>query len=266
MNIGLSTSCFYPLETEKSLMHVGKSGAKLTEIFFNAEEELEKDFVMKLKRQKDYYGIKVKSVHPAFSLTDSFMLFSNYERRLVKGLDTYKRYGEIAEMLGASYVILHGGKPNKILNDEEYFERYMLVKENVKSGGNATLLQENVKRFRAGNLDFLVKMRDYLKDDAEFCIDTKQCLRNGYAPIEPLIKLNKNIKHLHISGASRENDCMLPNKGDMDFYFFFKMVNSLGIKADAIVEIYRDAYGEYSELYSSFAEFAKFIDKKINLT
>ena len=40
MNIGASSSCFYPLETEKSLLLVGKAGIRITEVFFNSPSEL----------------------------------------------------------------------------------------------------------------------------------------------------------------------------------------------------------------------------------
>ena len=45
MKLGVSTSCFYPLETELALEQVGKSGVRNTEIFFNAESELKDSFI-----------------------------------------------------------------------------------------------------------------------------------------------------------------------------------------------------------------------------
>ena len=41
MRIGMSSSCFYPQETEASLRRIGEAGAKTAEIFFNAPSELE---------------------------------------------------------------------------------------------------------------------------------------------------------------------------------------------------------------------------------
>ena len=54
MKIGVSTACYYPLETELSLKEVGKAGIDTTEIFFNASIELEQNFVDELKSIKDY--------------------------------------------------------------------------------------------------------------------------------------------------------------------------------------------------------------------
>ena len=36
MDIGLSSACFYPLETEKSVLRACETGAKTIEIFMNA--------------------------------------------------------------------------------------------------------------------------------------------------------------------------------------------------------------------------------------
>ena len=44
MKIGVSTSCFYPVETEIALEEIGKAGVKVTEVFFNAQSELKPAF------------------------------------------------------------------------------------------------------------------------------------------------------------------------------------------------------------------------------
>ena len=241
MKIGLSTSCLYPLETEKSLLSVAKAGIKLTEIFFNAECELEKGFVSLLKSIKNEYGIDVVSVHPTMSLAESFMLFSAYERRYKEGIEQYKRYAEIACKLGAKYIIMHGGKPNKVLDNKGYFERFSAIAECVRQNG-AELLQENVVKFRAGNLDVLKAMKKYLGDSSAFCLDIKQCIRGGYSPFEAIKALGSSVKHIHISDNTPQNDCMLPLTGSFDFHKFFSLCKSSGYNGDGIVEVYSEAY------------------------
>lgn len=259
MRIGVSTACYYPLETELSLKEVGKAGIDTTEIFFNATVELEKDFVTELKSIKDYYGISVTSIHPTASLADSFMLFSAYERRLKEGLDTYRRYGEIAAELGAKYVILHGGKPNGVLDDEGYFQRFLQISDKVADGG-ATLLQENVVNFRAGNLDFLQKMKQYLGDRAAFCLDVKQSVRGGYSPFDAMKILKDSVKHLHLSDNNAQKDCLLPLEGNFNFNEFLTCAKQNGFSGDAVIEVYRDAYEEYSELGSCLEHLKNTLD------
>lgn len=250
MKLGISTASLYPLETEKALEILGEGGIKHTEIFFNCNYELSDSFVALLKSIADNYGINIVSVHPTMSLAESFMLFSNYDRRLKEGLEDFKRYGEICAKLGAKYVILHGGKPNGILNDEQYCERFNLINSAVKSGGGI-LLQENVVRFRAGELEFLKMMQKNLGDDVGFCLDVKQSIRGGYSPFDVIDSVGKNIKHLHISDSSSEKDCMLPGNGNFDFNRLKSEMDKLGYDGAYIIEVYRNAYKECGELIDS---------------
>ena len=256
MKIGVSTSCFYPLETEKSLLNVAKAGIKTTEIFFNANCELEKDFVAELKAIKDGYGVEVVSIHPTMSLAESFMLFSNYPRRYREGISQFKRYAEIALELGAKYIVMHGGKPNKALDNKGYFERFSGVAETVRENG-AVLLQENVVNFRAGNIEVLRDMKEYLGKDAAFCLDIKQAVRGGYSPFAALETLGDSVKHIHISDNNESDDCMLPLAGNFDFSAFFKLCEKVGYEGDAIIEVYRDAYREEREIYDSYKNFTE---------
>ena len=251
MNIGLSTSCFYPLETELSLKKVGSFGVKHTEIFFNAETELKSSFIDILEDIKDDYGIKVESIHPTMSLAESFMIFSAYERRFYEALDNYSRYSEIAARLGAKYIIMHGGKPNGILQDEEYCERYMLLKQATLKNG-VTVLQENVAKHRAGDIEFLRSMRDILGCDAEFCIDIKQAVRCGLTPISLIDEFYQNTRHYHISDHSLESDCLLPGQGGFDFQNLLSFFKAKGYSGSLIIEVYNNAYKDYKELPHSY--------------
>ena len=251
MNIGVSTACFYPLITEEALKTVGKHNVKTTELFFNANCELEPHFIKLLKNIKNEYDMNIVSIHPTMSLAESFMLFSSYERRLEEGLDWYKRYSEIAADFGAQYIIMHGGKPNNVMDDKGYFERFALIAGKVKENG-ATLLQENVAKFRAGSLDFLKRMSAYLGETAKFCLDLKQCIRGNYSPYDVVDAVADNIKHLHISDSSNKNDCVLPGDGEFDFEKFFQAIKKAGYSGDAVIEVYSTCYNDYNEVFTSF--------------
>lgn len=251
MNIGVSTACFYPLETERSLELVCKNGVSTTEIFFNALSELDYDFVLKLKKIIEYYGVKVTSVHPTMSLAESFMLFSAYDRRLQEGISQYRRYGEIAAELGAEYVVMHGGKPNGVLNDDEYCERFLQISDAVAES-NAVLLQENVAKYRANDILFQKNMVRLLGDRAAFCLDIKQCLRGGYTPRDMFNAVGKNIRHLHISDNNSVSDCLLPGRGNFDFYDLFSAAENFGFSGTAIIEVYRWSYGEECEVFEAW--------------
>lgn len=250
MRIGISSACLYPLETEKAFSAIVENEIPVCEIFFNAACELKPDFINELKAIKKGGNTQVVSVHPMMSLAESFVLFSAYDRRYREGLEDYKRYAQIAAQLGAEYIIMHGGKPNGVLSDEQYFERFYEISEAVRENG-ATLLQENVVHFRAGNLEFIKKMAEYLGDEARFCLDVKQSIRGGYSPFEVLNAVPGNIKHIHISDNTADNDCMIPQKGNFDFKAFFDLALQKGYKGDSVIEVYRWAFGEPQELFWS---------------
>lgn len=251
MNIGVSTSCFYPLETELSLEKIGKAGIPFSEIFFNATIELKPAFIDILKNIQKEYGINITSVHPTASLAESFMIFSEYERRFYQSLDDFARYSEIAAELGAKYIILHGGKPNGLTTDEEYCERFMILNEQTRKNG-ITVLQENVVHFRAGEIEFLRSMRDILGDDAQFCLDIKQSIRSGYNPFDLLNEFYDNIKHFHISDHSLASDCLLPLNGKFNFPLFFETLKQKGYNGAFIIEVYQNAYHDYNEIFDSY--------------
>lgn len=251
MNLGVSTACFYPLETELSLENLGKNGIRDTEIFINSLCELKEPFIDMLLDIKNEYQMTVHSIHPTMSLAESFMIFSSYERRYRDAADQFRRYSEIAATLGAKYIILHGGKPNGILSDEEYCERYMNLKEILQKNG-ATLLQENVVNYRAGDIEFLHSMRDILGNDAEFCIDIKQSIRCGYNPFDLIEEFFPNIKHFHISDHTVSSDCLLPLNGGFNFKTFFNILKQNNYNGAAIIEVYKDCYKSYNEIYKSF--------------
>ena len=251
MNIGISTSCYYPLETELALEEVGKAGARTAEVFFNALSELKPAFTDMLLDIKNHYGIEVDSIHSAVPFADSFMIFSAYERRFYEAVEQYTQYSQVAAKLGAKFIIMHGGKPNGILSDEEYCERYMRLKSAALKNG-VTVLHENVVKFRSGDIEFLRSMKNILGKDAEFCFDIKQSIRCGYEPFDLIEEFSDNIRHFHISDHSIASDCQLPFKGGFDFKKLFSMLKARGYNGSCIIEVYSDAYKSYKEITDSY--------------
>lgn len=251
MNLGVSTASYYPLETELALEEIGRSGIKTTEIFFNCESELKPAFIDILKSIQSEYSLDIAAIHPTLSLAEPFMIFSAYERRFNESLLKFARYSQVAAELGAKYIILHGGKPNGILSDEEYCQRYMLLKQETLKNG-VTVLQENVFRFCSGDIEFLRSMCEILGDDAEFCFDIKQSVRSGLCPTEAVEEFMPHIKHFHISDHSVASDCLLPTNGGFDFKNFFKYLKSKSFNGALNIEVYKNAYTDYSEIIDSY--------------
>lgn len=258
MNLGVSSACYYPLETEIAFENLAKAGIKTTEIFFNAQIELKPAFCDILSGIKEKYDINVPSIHTTLSLAESFMIFSEYTRRFYEAIDLFSRYSEIAAELGAKYIVMHGGKPNGLLSDEEYCERYMALKEATLKNG-VTVLQENVYKYRSGDIDFLRSMKNILKDDADFCIDIKQAIRSGYMPFDLIEEFYDNTRHYHISDHSLSGDCLLPLKGGFDFKAMFDFLKTKDYNGNIIIEVYKNAYKSYDEIYDSYNKLKKLL-------
>ena len=250
MKIGVSTASLYPLETELALSEIGKSGVKTTEIFFNCESELKPSFVDMLLDIKSDYGLDITAIHPTLSLAESFMIFSEYERRFYETIQKFARYSEVARELGAKYIILHGGKPNGLTTDEEYCEKFMALNRETRKN-DVTVLQENVVRYRSGDIEFLRSMKDILGDDAQFCFDIKQAIRCGYNPIDLVNEFIENIKHFHISDHSLASDCLLPLNGNFDFKGFFEILKHNNFDGSCNIEVYKNAYKNPDEIFVS---------------
>ncbi len=250
MNIGVSTASLYPMETERALEEIGKAGIKTTEIFFNAESELKPSFVDILLDIKEDYGLNITAVHPTLSLAESFMIFSEYERRFYESLQKFSRYSEVAAELGAKYIILHGGKPNGLTTDEAYCEKFMALNNETRKNG-VVVLQENVVNYRSGDVEFLRSMNQILGSDAQFCFDIKQCIRCGHNPFDLIYEFWDNIKHFHISDHSTASDCMLPLNGKFDFKNFFSILKNRDFNGSCMIEVYKNAYKDISEIFDS---------------
>ena len=161
MAFGISTSCLYPMETEKSLDTLGKIGVKTCEVFLNSPSETTPRFAEILNRIRAEYGIKITSVHPFSSFAETYMLFSAYQRRFDDMLEFYKKNFEVTAILGAEFSVIHGALTNAKITDEEYFGRFAkLIEEGKKSG--VKVCHENVNRHLCESPDFTEKMKRFL--------------------------------------------------------------------------------------------------------
>ena len=122
MAVGISTACFYPMETERSLIETGKLQADCVEIFINSPHELDKAYIDKFADIQKQYGVRVKSFHTYASFTESYYYFSSYERRFAESIEEFKRYFDGMHTLGAELLVMHGAKIPGSIPDEQVFE------------------------------------------------------------------------------------------------------------------------------------------------
>ena len=145
MVTGISTSCFYPLETEKALALLVEAGAKNGEVFLNSFSELEEPYLRALDRAARAGGLGILSVHPFTSGWEGSLFFSGYPRRMEDGIDLYRRFFWGAALLGADKVIFHGAPLGMEIPMEEYARRYARLDQAARELG-VRLCHENVCR------------------------------------------------------------------------------------------------------------------------
>lgn len=260
MRIGASTSCFYPMETEKAVDTLIESGFKSIEIFFNSFSELEIEFLEKIRKRTSENDCEIVSIHPFLSGVEPFLIFSNYERRFYDTVNFYEKFYKAAQFLGAKKLIIHGGVfPDKYkLSDEEYCRRFAILAERGEQFGIETL-HENVNKFRASTPEFINVMNQIIPERAKFTLDIKQAVRSGENPFEILEAMGKGLKHIHINDHTNDKDCLLPLCGSFDYMKFFMECKKIGYDGDFIIEVYRTNFNDVSEISKSAINLSKML-------
>lgn len=251
MNIGVSSSCFYPESTEASLERLGKLGVKTSEVFINSPSETTKEFSKKLCQIIDYYDMNIISFHPFMSFAEGFFIFSNYERRFQDSLEMYKPMFETAARIGAKYYVLHGSKEKLMISMQEYAERFQKFSQTAKEFG-ICVAHENVNAYVGQDPKFLAFLKTTLKDDFKAVLDVKQARRCGADVYEYIDLLQDSIVHLHLSDCKEKEDCLPPSEnGEFDFKRLFEKLKSISYKGDAVIEVYSHNFKKDKELFDA---------------
>jgi len=249
MRTGISTACLYPMELEKALPTLISMNFHLFEVFINTFSELKPEYIQGLKQLVDDSQGTVKSVHPFTSGFESFLLFSDYDRRSLDGLEFYKQYFNAANLLGAEILVLHGQRDDKRsrVMEQSYFEHYSDLFALGKTFG-ITVAQENVNLFRSDDPAFITRMRAYLKSECAFVLDIKQAVRAGKDPYQMCEAMGEQIVHVHINDNNSASDCLLPGYGTMNFNRLKRQLDGFGYRGDFIIEVYRRSFNRLQEL------------------
>ncbi len=252
MEIGASTSCFYPLETEKALKKITRLGFKTTEVFTNSLCELEDSFALELKHIADDAGTQIVSVHPFSSFLESSCIFGDYKRRFNDFIGIYEKTCHFAALLGANIVVIHGAvTAAKIpIPDERYFERFKILCDIGRREG-VTVCQENVNRFKSQSIDFCRKMRSAMGSDFHMVFDIKQTVRAEQDTFAFLEEFKNEIVHLHISDNGANGNCLPPGKGSFDFRKMKDILDSANYSGSYVIEIYSANIDVEAELRES---------------
>ncbi len=250
MRLGISSASLYPMNTEEALKFLGENGVKTTEIFFNSPSELMPEFTAELCKIREFYGIEVASVHPCDSVGEPYFLFSDYVRRYKDSFEYYKRYYTAAQALKAKTVVLHGDSLTGHISLKCYCERLLEMNNEAEKYG-VTVCHENVNRYRAATPENVRRIRKLTDDRLCFTLDVKQTVRDGCGVDAMYEAMQGRIVNVHISDHDAACDCMLPTRGDFNFKPLFDRLQTDGYDGACLIEVYRNAYKEPSELIKS---------------
>lgn len=260
MQIGVSTSCLYPMQTEQAFRTLGESGVRETEIFFNAQCETSGALFREILAIQSEYGLHVQAVHPYFTFAESRLLFDAYYRRFLDGKEFVKKLCETALALDSRRLILHGEKEPFHISEDEYIERFGILADMTAQMG-VTLTQENVVHFRGQDPEFLARMHRQLGDRFAMTLDVKQAVRSGVDPIGLARRFAPQIVHLHLSDHGEKGDCLPVGEGSFRFSALFRTLFEGGFCGDGVLELYRSCYNDArvlpksAEMLSAFSNF-----------
>ena len=260
MLAGISSASMYPLHTEDAVRELAKMGVRNAEIFINDVSESDGEIFADIVKTVKDSGMNIVSVHPFSSPMESLFLFSDYDRRRDTLIDMYKRYFECMNVLGADIFVLHGAILSTKCSDERYFERYSMLMDAAEEYG-VTVAQENICYCKSKDLEFLKNLRKNCGERTKFVLDIKQAVRTGLSPFTIIDELGKDIIHVHISDNGKNGDCLPVGKGEFDFFALTEKLNSIGYNGAMFIELYRNNYGEYTELYESMKKIEEIIAK-----
>ncbi|MDK2798489.1 MAG: hypothetical protein PWP27_69 [Clostridiales bacterium] len=253
MDIGISTACFYPMATESTLSVIYELGFKKIEVFMEAYSEYEVEFCKYLREQIDKFELKVISAHAFCSVYEPF-LFSEYRRRKLDALVTFKKALTAAHILGAKYFTFHGNR-KEATTDTFNFRNYASEMDQlaeIAGEKNIVLAWENVYWCQSGSPDFIEKTMEYIRsDNLKFTLDIKQANKSGVNPIEYINVMKDKIVNVHINDADHEHVCLLPGEGKINLKLIIHTLKQNNYQGDLLIEVYRKNFRHMHQIIES---------------
>lgn len=259
MVAGVSSACFFPLETAGSVQILSEWRIPNIEIFFNSFQELKDGYLERLSALCQEAGTKVVSIHPFTSNSESLYFFTNYPGRLQDGLEIYRLFLHAAQKLGAGILVFHGAALQSRMDIPQSAANLRALDRMAREEYGVTVAYENVVRCKGRDPDYFVQLREYYPELC-FVLDVKQALRSGHSPSEYVEKLGNSIIHVHVSDSTRQNDCLPVGQGEMDLPALLQQLHSRGFSGTLLQEVYRESYRHQSEVLEGYRRLQSQLD------
>ena len=249
LNIGISSACFYPLDTIASLKLCAGAGFDCAEIFINTDSEMSGKYYGKLKDYITGSGLKIISIHPFTSGYENVLFFAGYERRITDSIKYYRKYFKFAASLGASFVVFHGNNmKNPFCGFEKYAEIFTRINDAAHEYG-VELIHENTTWCIARDAEGIRGLRAACPD-MKFVFDAKQACRGGYDPYAALEAMGDHVVHVHINDWI-DGHCAPPCMGRLDTRRILDRLKEINYGGKMVVEVYRENFTDAEQLATS---------------
>lgn len=262
MQFGISTaSLFGRLKTLDALKLLNENNIDVAEVFLESFCEYNKKFGKALKKVKG--NTDIHSVHV---LTTQYepQLFSVNEVAREDSFKFLEGAMDCAKACGAKYYTFHGTARYKITGINMDFD---LIGKNTQriidvcSKRGITLAFENVHWCYYNYIGFFNELRKRT-EGLKGTLDIKQARQSNLSVKDLIKEMNSDIVTVHLSDIDKEGKMCLPGKGVTDFKELFKMLSDVGFNGAMLLEVYKNDYKDYNELFNSL-EFIKETAKSV---
>lgn len=257
---GVSSACFYPMETIDAVEQLCAWKIPNIEIFFNSPRELREDYVNRLREMCIRSGTRVVSVHPFTSGIEPLFFFSEYPGRFEDGIELYTAFFRAAQRLGAELLVFHGDSPYSKIPQQKAFERMRRLDRFAFAQYGVRVAYENVVRCRGRDPQYFADLREYYPE-MRFVLDIKQALRSERDPGEYIRSLGSSICHVHISDSSAKSDCLPVGGGEMNLRALLRQLVDGGFCGNILQELYRDSYEHPRQVLEGFCMLQKLVEE-----
>lgn len=252
MDIGISTAIFYPdVLTENAVELLAAQGFRTGEVFANSFFEFTPEYALELRERADRVNFRITSVHTVSSAFEPY-LFDAYPRRREDFFRIYQSFVRFAEILGAKAYTFHGlvKRPHRNMSFQDVVYIYdRMIYEGLEHG--VALAQENVSWCLSGDLEYLKRLKEAVKEPLKFTLDIKQAVKAGRRPEEYLELYGKDLVNLHLNDHDASAPCLLPGKGTYDFRGLREKLAAVGYEGPGIIEVYKENYTALEDLAAS---------------
>ena len=264
MQVGISTaSLFQRKHTEEALEFLSQNKVPCAEVFLESYCEYTKEYGEVLKKVKG--DIPVHSVHV---LTTQFepQLYSLNDRAQNDSFKLLEEAMTVAEKINAKYYTFHGGaffKKTPVKIDYERVGRITQEIIDVCDKHGVSLAYENVHWGYYNHVGFFEQVRKRTRG-LKATLDIKQARQSGFSYKDYIDEMAGDIVTVHLSDVMENGSMCLPSKkGTTDFYDIFSRLNDKGFNGALILEVYKNDYSEYKELFNSLEYVSEIAEKAL---